>query len=178
MPQAPTIRDCVFSHDRVYRYRLSVKWSDAPLLHWCMLNPSTADEIQNDPTVERCERRARRMGYGGIIVTNIFALRSTDPEALKMVRDPIGNTGLHKFDIIQGSTPFNDLHILHAAKESAMTICAWGNHGKFLDRGRHVRALLHQAGIKPYCLKVSGQGEPWHPLYVGYNVQPVPYEWE
>lgn len=79
-----------FSPCRRYRYRLWRTWGDAAPAVFVMLNPSTADEIENDPTVERCERRARAMGFGGLRVANIFSLRSTDPTALYTSDDPVG----------------------------------------------------------------------------------------
>ena len=89
----------LFSPDRVYRYRLWRRWKpEEPALVYVMLNPSTADEIDSDATVTRCIERARRMGYGGIEVVNLFALRSTDPTALYRHEAPVG--------------PENDQHIL------------------------------------------------------------------
>lgn len=153
-----------FSDCRAYRYALWRIWNpDKPALLFVMLNPSTADEEKNDPTVERCERRAKAMGYGGLRVANIFALRSTDPAALYKAADPIG--------------PDNDLCIANAVVQSASNvICAWGSHGKFNDRGRAVLRTIVQAGAVPYFLKMTADGQPSHPLYIGYEVQPKPME--
>src|SRR4051812_29394299 len=110
-----------FSGDGMYRFRLDRKWSDG--VNYCnflMLNPSTADAVANDPTVERCQRRAQLWGYDGLIVTNLFALRSTNPDKLKAVVDPVGN-------------PDNDDAILEAATKSGIVICAWGNNGPLLN---------------------------------------------
>lgn len=126
-----------------------------------MLNPSTADDIENDPTVERCVRRAVAMGYGGLRVANLFALRSTDPTQLYLSDDPVG--------------PENDTAILDAAKTSDMVICAWGGHGNHLGRGDTVRHLLINAGVTPYRLVMNSDGTPKHPLYVAYSVQPKPW---
>ena len=126
-----------------------------------MLNPSTADEVANDPTVERCERRARAMGYGGLRVGNIFALRSTDPHALYSHHDPIG--------------PDNDASIGDLVDGAGIVICAWGKHGSFGDRGHKVRMGLLVAGITTHYLKLNKDGSPAHPLYIGYDVQPK--EW-
>lgn len=102
----------VFSPKRLYRYKLWRYWGNKHnVVNFIMLNPSTADEIRNDPTVERCERRARDWGYGGLIVTNIFAIRGTDPKIIKSVRYPIG--------------PSNNSYILECAKEAKLIVCAW-----------------------------------------------------
>jgi hypothetical protein len=122
-----------------------------------MLNPSTADEFKNDPTVERCEQRARSMGYGGLVVLNIFALRSTDPRGLYTTPDPIG--------------PLNDRVIALFTEGRESAIVGWGCHGKFKDRGNHVLKLLRSSGVKPMALKINRDGSPGHPLYVGYSVQ-------
>jgi hypothetical protein len=148
-----------FSECKKYRYRLWRKWGDAPPAVFIMLNPSTADEVDNDPTVERCERRARAMGHGGLRVANIFALRSTDPQVLYTAEDPVG--------------PDNDASILESAKDAGIVICAWGCDGNLNGRGEQVLAMLKQAGIEPHYLVLNKDGTPKHPLYVGYDVQPV-----
>ncbi|MCF6276041.1 MAG: DUF1643 domain-containing protein, partial [Robiginitomaculum sp.] len=77
-------RTAVFSDCRTWRYRLAQIWDESKEpLYWLMLNPSTADEVKNDPTVERCERRARMWGYGGSVVLNIFSYRATDPKDMR-----------------------------------------------------------------------------------------------
>lgn len=156
-------REAVFSPCRKYRYRLRQIWDPTlPLMCFLMLNPSTADEAQNDPTVERCERRARSTaGIGGLEVINIFAFRETDPEVMKLQPDPIG--------------PDNNRHIIEAAKKALMVICAWGKHGQHLGRGKEVLTLLTKEHIQPYCLKVNKDGYPTHPLYVGYHVKPIKF---
>lgn len=152
----------MFSPCRIYRYGLWRIWdSEAPMVTFVMLNPSTADDIENDPTVERCVRRAVEMGYGGLRVANIFALRSRDPAQLYKVDDPIG--------------PDNDAAILQTAQTSDRVICAWGGHGNYLGRGETVRSLLINAGITPYRLMLNEDGTPKHPLYVAYSVLPAPW---
>mgnify|MGYP000880158315 CR=1 FL=1 len=79
-----------FSPDREFRYTLTRRWDDRLLVNFLMLNPSTADENIEDPTIRRCMGFARDWGYGGLMVTNIFAYRSTDPKALYKVPDPTG----------------------------------------------------------------------------------------
>ena len=143
-----------------YRFSLWRIW-DARLqpAMFIMLNPSTADESENDPTVERCQRRAQAMGYGGLRVGNIFAYRSTDPNALYKIEDPVG----------QG----NDEAIIEAAHDAGIVICGWGEHGNHLKRGEQVTALLRAHGIQPYVLAVNLDGTPRHPLYVSYDVLPT-----
>ncbi len=126
-----------------------------------MLNPSIADENQNDPTVERCQRRAMAMGFGGLQVTNIFALVSTDPAGLYTHPDPVG--------------PDNDAAILGAVKNAGMVLCAWGTHGQHIGRALHVMTILRNAGVTPYCLGENADGSPKHPLYRAYWQAPQPY---
>ena len=150
-----------FSECMRYRYALWRTWDEATSpLTFVMLNPSTANEVDNDPTVERCQQRAIQMGFGGVRVANIFALRSTDPAALYMDTDPVGAE--------------NDAAILAACTGAGMVICAWGGHGKFKDRGAFVAGLIRQVGITPHALHINQDGTPKHPLYVGYSVQPKP----
>lgn len=127
-----------------------------------MLNPSTADEQTNDPTVERCERRARALGLDGVRVANIFALRSTDPRALYGHPDPVG--------------PLNDEAILDAVRDAGIVICAWGGHGTLNGRGEAVVRLLHQHGMDLHYLALNADGTPKHPLYIGYDRQPTPWK--
>lgn len=148
-----------FSPNRRYRYRLHRFWGDEKPCVFVMLNPSTADEVENDPTVERCQRRAQSMGFGGLIVVNIFALRSTDPRALyEPTIDPVGAE--------------NDAAIRRAVQEGGMVVCAWGKHGHLKLRGREVLNLILSEGATPFALKVNSDGTPAHPLYIGYKVLP------
>lgn len=150
-----------------YRYVLARRWvprhSMAKTLVMVMLNPSTATEAQNDPTVERCERRARMWGFESLRVLNLFALRSTDPKGLAAVDDPIGpaNNGFLK-------------DALGAVKENAehMILCGWGTHGAFMDRGRWALDLFAAHGMKPMALGWTKDGHPQHPLYIGYDQKP------
>jgi hypothetical protein len=157
----PEHTGATFSTCGRYRYILWRRWdaSKAACL-FLMLNPSTADEVDNDPTVERCQRRAQRMGYGGLVVCNIFAFRSTDPAALYEQADPVG--------------PDNDRAIASQAAEAELVICGWGRHGALHGRGDAVISLLRSAGIQPHALRLNADGSPQHPLYVGYDQMPFP----
>jgi hypothetical protein len=149
-----------FACRRRYRYVLWRVWE--PGLGCCnflMLNPSTADETVNDPTIERCQRRAARWGYGGLVVTNLFALCTYDPALLRRAADPVG--------------PDNDAAIAAAARAARLVLCAWGNHGAYQGRSCTVRTLLAGLGVAPVCLGETQAREPAHPLYLGYDRAPV-----
>lgn len=148
----------VYSACEKYRYRLRRYWNDGKRIAFLMLNPSTATELKNDPTVERCERRARNLGYGGFEVINIFALRSTDPKGLYSSPDPVGVR--------------NDQAILDAITNCDSVLCAWGNHGALNDRGNIVRALISATDRPLMHLGITKIGQPKHPLYVSYTRQP------
>ena len=149
-----------YSDCEKFRYTLTRVWDEqgAKAL-FVMLNPSTATEIQNDPTVERCERRARTMGFGAFRVCNIFAYRATDPRDMRAVPDPIG--------------PLNDEAISNSAPWADKIICAWGTHGAHLERGPAVEVLLRQTGLQLYHLGLSKAGHPKHPLYISYETKPI-----
>lgn len=148
-----------FSDCERYRYVLTRTWDEAGArVLFIMLNPSTADEMKNDPTVERCERRARAMGYGAFRVCNIFAFRATDPRVMRAEPDPVG--------------PENDAAILESCDWADRVVCAWGTHGAHLKRGPAVASLLSEAGITPYHLGLSKAGHPKHPLYISYTQEP------
>lgn len=156
----PAHTGATFSPCTRYRYTLWRTWdASKPPCLFLMLNPSTADAIDNDPTVERCQRRALAIGFGGLVVCNIFAYRSTDPGALYGLDDPVG--------------PENNAAILEQASRAGLVVCGWGKHGALHGRGNAVLAMLRSAGVKPHALQINGDGSPKHPLYVGYQHEPV-----
>lgn len=130
---------------------------------FCMLNPSTADETKNDPTVKRCLGYATAWGASDLIVVNIFALRSTDPKKLYTESYPVGDE--------------NDLHIAYAAREADIFVCGWGNHGKLRGRQDQVLRLLRSEAplAKPCAFKVNKAGTPVHPLYQRMDAVPIPF---
>ena len=143
-------------------YRYTRVWdSTGRKAAFIMLNPSTATEVQNDPTVERCERRARALGFGAFQVTNIFAWRDTDPRAMRAAGDPVG--------------PDNDSAILATLDWADTVICAWGTHGAHLDRGPTVERMLRATDRDLFTLGTTLAGHPKHPLYIGYRQQPIPW---
>lgn len=157
------VSEAVYSDCEKYRYSLTRVWDpNGARALFVMLNPSTATEAQNDPTVERCERRARTLGFGSFRVTNIFAWRDTDPKKMRAAADPVG--------------PLNDATIRESAvdwirQDQDRIVCAWGAHGDHLDRGQSVEALLRETGKPLFALGITQAGHPKHPLYIGYSVQ-------
>jgi hypothetical protein len=153
-----------FSKDRVYRYSLSRVWDEKkPWLTFILLNPSTADETMNDPTVSRCLVRTHAMGrFGRMCVLNLFALRSTDPKAIQKHVHPVG--------------PCNDSTIDVFVRLSDMVICGWGHSGSYQGRGKYVLNMVRLAGKIPYALKLNKSGAPQHPLYLPYKLQPFVME--
>lgn len=151
-----------------YRYALSRVWDPAaPRLLYIMLNPSTATEEQNDPTIERCERRARALGHGGFRACNLFAWRETAPRLLKRADRPVG--------------PANDAVLAASARWATATqggriLCGWGVHGAHLGRGPEVAAGLRAAGHPLWHLGLTRDGAPRHPLYIAYATQPLPWD--
>ena len=159
--------EAVFSRCGRFRYALSRTWNDASagkLVNFIMLNPSTADAMKNDPTVERCCKRAQTLGFERLIVTNIFALRSTDPAALYAATDAVG--------------PKNDKYIGEVAEKADIVVCAWGNHGVHLGRGDTVNQILSlKVQNKVYRLgRLTQAQQPRHPLYVSYLERLVMHE--
>lgn len=152
----------VYSDCEKYRYSLTRVWEpEGRKAAFIMLNPSTATEVQNDPTVERCERRARALGFGAFNVTNIFAWRDTDPRKMRKAADPVG--------------PANDQAIREACDWADQIVAAWGTHGAHLNRGASVETLLRATGLPVYHLGLSKAGHPKHPLYIAYAQQPQPW---
>ena len=153
-----------FSQCMQYRYKLWRKFKEgADTVLFIMLNPSTADEMKNDPTVERCERRAKSMKFAEMVVCNIFALRSTSPKALSNIDfSPVGED--------------NDNAILTEASKAKLVICAWGTHGKINGRGKYVRSILLSNSVDLHVLATSKSGEPKHPLYLRNDLQPIPWK--
>ena len=127
-----------------------------------MLNPSTADETNDDPTIRRCISYAKKWGYEELIVVNLFSYRATDPKDLIKSESPVGEHNLK--------------HILNAANKSNMIICAWGTKGNHLGQDKKVIKALKEKGNKLYCLRKTKDGHPSHPLYLPQNLKPTEFE--
>jgi hypothetical protein len=164
----------ILDETRTYRYRLT-RPSLASFIRpmpvlWVMLNPSTADEVRNDPTIRKCRgfqwRWAGGSNGGDCHVVNLFALRATDPAQLRAHPDPIG--------------PGNDVHIIDASREvvlaGGVVVVAWGAHPFARARARDVAQIFANDGISPRCLGTTKDGSPRHPLYVPYSQPLTPWQ--
>jgi hypothetical protein len=157
----PILSGATLSKNRKHRYTLWRRWGAGPSVNFIMLNPSTADEKANDPTIRRCLGFAQAWGYESLIVTNLFSIRSPTPDIISTTRNAVG--------------PSNDRILLLKAEISKLIICAWGNGGLINGRSGYVYDLLRHYRYKLHCLKINGSGEPAHPLYLADNLVPIPY---
>ncbi|MEN3308969.1 MAG: hypothetical protein V7603_5171 [Micromonosporaceae bacterium] len=142
-----------FSPDaaKTHRYVLTRTWGSGTRIGWLMLNPSTADALVDDKTIGRCTSYSRRWGAGGLVVVNLFALRSTDPGALRGHPDPVGVS--------------NDEAILAQLADDhlATVVAAWGAHPFAAARARHVTDIFAAQRIRLQCLGATRNGHPRHP---------------
>ncbi len=154
-----SVDGALFSEDRVYRYLLRREiWVQRTTCLFIMLNPSTADETVNDPTVTRCINFAKYWGFGRLEVCNLFAYRATDPRELYE---------LSRVDAIGHIT--NDAYIQNAIERADRVVCAWGNHGILHGRGLQIKEKIWNAGKFPLAFKITQKGQPIHPLYQKAN---------
>lgn len=157
-----------FSPCQRYRYALWREWDERlPTVVFCGLNPSTADEMKDDPTIRRELGYARDWGFGRLVKVNAYGWRDTDPKKMLLAEDPIG--------------PENIATVLRRATSAPLFIAAWGNNIRERDAFA-LRTLLRQAGVTIHVLRVTGKGNPEHPLYLPRNLRPVTWpggrEWQ
>jgi hypothetical protein len=142
-------RSAVISKCRQYRYMLGREWqTNLPGVLFIALNPSTADGLNDDPTVRRCIGFAQAWGFGGLVIANLFAFRSTLPHILLSAEDPIG--------------PRNDRWLTRLSSRFSITVAAWGAHGSMRQRAAEVLPKL----VNVHHLGLTRQGHPKHPLYL------------
>ena len=153
-----TKKSAIISECGKYRYELRRVWDNSkPLVLFIGLNPSTADGTKDDPTSRVCINYAKRWGYGGVMMANLFAYRSTDKSVLRDVADPIG--------------PDNDRHIARLIEEAGEVVCAWTDDGRYQGRDKEVFSTLKS----PKCLTQLKSGSPGHPLYKRRDLVPVSF---
>lgn len=154
------VSNAIFSPCRKYRYILWRRWGEDWQSNYVMfigLNPSTADETQDDPTIRRCIKFVKDWGYSGLCMTNLFAYRATNPKDMLAAPDPVGEE--------------NDKYLAPYSAKARIAIAAWGNHGTHLGRYLQVKAMIPNL----YCLKLTASGMPRHPLYLPQTLTPILY---
>jgi hypothetical protein len=145
-----------------YRYVLWREIATAgPEIAFIMLNPSTADERTDDPTIRRCKRFVTASGGSRLIVGNLFACRAANPRDMERHPDPVGAD--------------NDQHIDEIIARADQIICAWGARGAFQNRGDQILDRIRAADRVPYCLATTQGGQPAHPLYLPASARLTPY---
>lgn len=151
-----------FSPCRTHRYVLWRRWGDVKSENLMMvigLNPSTADETEDDPTIRRCIRFAKDWGYDGLIMMNAYGFRATDPRDMQAASDPIG--------------PGNDEAFMRYRSQVSMIIAAWGVHCSLEREAQVCKNIDRQI----HCLGKTKHGRPKHPLYIRADVKPELF-WE
>ena len=150
----------VISDCGTYRYRLDREWEGGGgLCVFMMLNPSTADAEQDDPTIRRCIGFAKDWGYASLSVVNLYGFRATKPADLWKANDPIGPDN-HKWA---------ELTLVRASR----VVLAWGAGGGRNDRGQKMEEILRMRfGIWVVTLGRTKGGEPRHPLYIRKDFVP------
>ena len=147
----------VISDDGKYRYLLHrnleelVPEHDRKHLFFIMLNPSTADANNDDPTIRRCINFGKAWGYTDLYVVNLYALRATNPKELWKTDDPVG--------------PENDKMLKSMMSAENCFVCAWGANAK-PDRVAEVMAIADKQKRILHCLGTTKSGQPKHPLYI------------
>lgn len=158
--ELPSSGDALFSACRTYRYSLERAWGhgDSDLALWVMLNPSAANETENDPTLRKVIGFTERLGLSRLRVVNLYALVSTERANLYRAEDPVGIE--------------NDAHVALAAREASRIIVAWGADPPHIERVRTVLAILRtNAKVALHCLGRTRGGDPRHPVRLSYDTE-------
>lgn len=155
--EGDTGHSAVLSPCRTWRYALERRWGSGPFCLFVMLNPSTADESEDDPTIRRCIGFARSWGYGGLLVGNLYALRATNPAELAKAEDPVG--------------PDNMTWLGTLAVRSSLVVAAWGAHPMAKKQAQELIGWGHLGNFT--VLGLTKSGHPRHPLYMRRDCQPL-----
>jgi hypothetical protein len=149
------MKSAEISDFEVYRYSLTRYWGPSAMLPFVMLNPSTADADIDDPTIRRCMSFARREGFGGVKVVNLFAFRATKPADMKSAADPFGPLTEQALTTVAN----------HSRTHTTPIVCAWGANGTDAAAARALACLI-RGPVRLVCLGKTASGAPRHPLYV------------
>lgn len=148
-----------------HRYTLSRSWiGNGGVVNFIMLNPSTADDVADDATIRKCVGFAKRWGFSGLVVTNLFAYRATQPTDLKSILSRVGG-------FREGVGEENTSHLDREAKYAHAVVCAWGDNCEMLpSRSRDVISMLRHRDL--YCIRKTKKGNPVHPVREPYTNAP------
>lgn len=152
-------KSAIISNCKIYRYNLFRKWEEGPSVLFIMLNPSTADASQDDPTIRRCIGFAKKWGFGSLYIGNLYGYRSTNPKVINAMglNDAIGPDNWH--------------HVHQMISKASKIVVAWGTHG---TKGTHqMNRTLNN--MKVWCLGKTKNGYPKHPLYLSKNTELIEY---
>jgi len=159
------VKTAIISECKQYRYELTRTWDESmPKVLFIMLNPSTADADNDDPTIRRCIGFAKSWGYGGLIVCNLFAYRATNPKELLKCKDPVGISNID--------------HVSKACTNVEKVITAWGNYPIVdkLMKGKSAFRMLTHSLKKLHYIDISKTHCPKHPLYLSKELQPIKWK--
>lgn len=153
-------RSAVISACGIYRYVLTRRVGPGEkTATFIMLNPSTADALIDDPTIRRCMGFARTWDCGRLVVLNLFAYRSPNPETMKRAADPVGPENRAWFEKML------------ASRGDGPVVCGWGVHGSHQGQDQVVLGWLDELGVRPVALGVTKEGHPRHPLYLANSAE-------
>jgi hypothetical protein len=155
------IKESIISHDEKYRYELTRIWDEnRPLIGYILHNPATADSDNDDKTIKTLRHYSELWGYGGFVVCNLFAYRDTDLKKdkktlnmLKKYDDPIGKDNIK--------------YIKKLIIKTNKIVYGWGSKVSNSDQ-KIVRKLVESC-TTPYCFQICSDGNPSHPVILGYK---------
>jgi hypothetical protein len=153
-------KNAVFSPDRKYRYLLTRRWDmKGKTVLFIGLNPSTADENADDATIRRLTDYAKKWGYSGFKIINLYALVAKNRQMLGKVDDPVGP---------------NNLEFMMRYRNKKMVVFMWGC-SEYITEGATMWAK--SVFINAYCFGQNKDGHPLHPLFLHSNLQPKKFEY-
>lgn len=150
-----------FSECRTWRYALWREWdSHRGFVLFVGLNPSTANEVENDTTISKCVGFANKWGFGGIYMLNLLSFCATQPERMLSASDPVG--------------PENDSTFNLYSSKSNLIVAAWGGSVPMRERVRlnlntRIDNVLRNINTEVRCLGKTQDGSPKHPSRISYD---------
>jgi hypothetical protein len=156
-------KTAIISACGTYRYLLTRTFGSSPkIATFIMLNPSTADSVIDDHTIRKCMGFAKKWGCDGVRVINLFALRTRRPSELKKHPAPHGPDNKEHFD--------KAIRAAKASRQPGPIVCAWGNHGLYLQQDLVALEWLKAHRVKAMAITTTGKGQPSHPLTLSYDL--------